>query len=85
MQKQDAIKTYVMGGYHIKASQLHEEYGEYFEAIHILIDARLYVQAAAKAKMLENENKCPPDLSSFKHCQEIYTKVLHVTMEHQSN
>ena len=49
-----------MGGYHMKASQLHEEYGEYLEAIQTLLNAKLYVQAAGKAKRLENENKCPP-------------------------
>ena len=53
---------------------MHEEYEEYSEAIQVLINARLYVEAAAKAKMLEDINKCPPEFSSFKIAKQYILK-----------
>ena len=44
----------------MKASELHEEYGEYPEAVQVLIDAKLHLDAAAKAKRFED---CGPHTS----------------------
>ena len=64
-QKQDAIQALINGGYHMKASQLHKEYGDYSKSIKVLLNAKLYPEAAAATKMLEDELKCPSEFSSL--------------------
>ena len=64
-QKQDAIQALIKGGHHIKASQLHIEYEEYSKAIEVLLKAKLYPEAAATAKVLEDGDKCPSEFSSL--------------------
>lgn len=54
----------------MKASELHEEYGEYPEAVQVLIDSKLYLDAATKAKKFED---CDPH-ASFEHLSDSIAK-----------
>ena len=54
----------------MKASELHEEYGEYPDAVQVLVDAKLYLDAAIKAKKFEDCNSH----TSFEHSSDNIAK-----------
>ena len=54
MQVESVIQAYKRGKYYMEASDIYEEQKEYLDSIQVLIDHKLYVEAASKAKKLEN-------------------------------
>ena len=57
----------------MKVSELYEEYGEYPQSVQILIDAKLYLEAAAKAKKFEDSQ---PHKSFELSCNTIAEKYI---------
>ena len=66
IQIEGAIQAYKRGKHYMEASDLYEEHKKYLDSIQVLVDHKWYVEAAAKAKKLENSGmSLSDDISSI--------------------
>ena len=85
MQVESAIQAYKRGKHYMEASDLYEEQKEYLDSIQILIDHKLYVEAASKARKLENSGmSLSNDLSSISVAKKHIKKYCKPKWQHKA-